>query len=126
VRAALRAVIDAAGPDLPALLAELEEARATVWRWLREDVDRPGNLKLLSIDEAAELARTSRRRLFSLARAAGWSVRVGRRLLVDELQFRRWLRARAADVRGGHEAAPGASACAAQARSCTPVTRRRD
>jgi hypothetical protein len=124
MRDALRAVIEAGG-DLAALLGELEEARATVWRWLREDVERPGELKLLSIEEAAYLARCPRRRLFSLARRAAWAVRIGRRLLVDDVQFRRWLRTRAAHVPGAHEQTPAAPAAAALSRSCAPVTRRR-
>jgi len=122
-----RAIAAAASEDLPALLGEIEEARAEAWRRLHEEAMRPRELRLLSVDEASEIARLPRRRLFSLARRAPWAVRVGRRLLVEDGAFRRWLDS-GRHVRGAHESAseaPGKhSPRAARARSRTPVTRR--
>jgi len=100
----LRAVMEASPEELPALIGELEAARALAWRRLTEQAAAPRELRLLSVDEASELARLPRRRLFSLARRAPWALRVGRRLLVEETGFRKAL-ASGLHVRGEHERA---------------------
>ncbi len=90
----LRSIADAEPSALPALLGMIEEARGACWARLTAEAAKAPELKFLSVDEAADLARLPRRRVFSLARSAPWAARVGRRLLIEEGAFRRWLDAR--------------------------------
>lgn len=110
--AALRAAImeaEAALPpdDVPDALGVLEAARARLLRRMVEAAARPREVRLLTVDEASDLARLPRRRIYSLSRGAAWAVRVGRKLLVEESAFRRAL-APGSDVRGAHEPARAA------------------
>ena len=91
----------AAEADLPVVLGALEQARARAWARLTAAASAAPAPKFLTVDEAAELARLPRRRIFSLARSKPWAKPVGRRLLIEERGFMAWIRDR--DVTGEHE-----------------------
>jgi len=88
---AVRAAIDAVDPaGLPGVIGQLEALRAHAWARMTAIAATP-TFKLITIEEAVEIARVPKRRIRSWARSAPWAVRLGRRVRVEETVFRRWL-----------------------------------
>jgi hypothetical protein len=94
----LAARVDAAAvAELPALIGELEAARARAWARLTAPAPREQapSEKWITPAEAAELARASRRQVYEWAVGKRWAHRPTRRkLLIDETGFRAWLGSR--------------------------------
>jgi hypothetical protein len=104
LRAALAAAVETLpDEDLPAAQAAVREADTRLLQRVVAAAARPPAVHLLTVDEACEIARMPRRRLFSRSRHATWAVRFGRRLLVEESGFRRWLAEMGPKVPGEHE-----------------------
>jgi hypothetical protein len=96
----LDARVDAAPEaELPAIIGELEAARARAWARLTAPssvVTAPAVAgKWLTPLEAAEFARASKRQVYEWAVGKRWAHRPSRRkLLIDEQGFRAWLASR--------------------------------
>lgn len=89
--AALDAVIaGTAGPELPDLIGALARALATAWARFQQHPEAPA--RLLTPEEAAELACVPVRRLRSWARGKRWALHPSKRTLrIEEKGFREWL-----------------------------------
>ncbi len=79
--------------ELPAVVGQLETLRAKIWRRiLATPVQVP---VYLSVEEASNLAKLPRKRIWSLSRSAGctWAVRLGKKQLkVEKHAFLLFLR----------------------------------
>ena len=93
-----RLVDDARVEELPEVAAALELARVKLHLRLvapapASTLPLPG--RFISPDEAAELARASKRSIYEWAVGKRWAHRPSRRkLLIDEIGFRNWLSSR--------------------------------
>ena len=95
---ALRASLVAAVADVPDEdLADAQAAlRGADVKFLQRSVaasSRPPVIRLINVEAALEIAMMPRRRLFKLAkqRDVTWAHTIGRKLLIEESAFRRWL-----------------------------------
>lgn len=96
----LAAIVRAAqSEDLPGLVGRFAEAQAVALARLATPMTVPKDTepeRLLTPDQAAEIATVPVERIYSWARGAKWAQRPSRRCLrVAEGAFRRWLRSRA-------------------------------
>jgi predicted DNA-binding transcriptional regulator AlpA len=98
-RTELRGLVDTTpAPDLPALIGDLEAAKAAAWTRLtaaRVDVrpDEPDpEARNLDVAEAAKRLGISRDWLYKHASQLPFAVKIGRRLVFDSLALERWNR----------------------------------
>lgn len=92
-------VVQAAEADLPRIIGELEAARARAWARLTTPAAAPvlplSTGKWLTPDEAAEIARASKRQIYEWAVGKRWAHRPSRKkLLIEDAGFRTWLASR--------------------------------